>query len=280
MTNKNNRANLRNDRKAAPGPNLAPMPAIGAFTRKGTRAGKSVNEDAFLVAPIAEGQLWLLAIADGVTNSEQSWWASNKCMELLWRSRSQYERELLDVLEAAPSRTAEKKQKEIMKQWLQEIHKDFVQSRRKAPTEFQKATSTLTYAVVCDRQFFWAHCGDTRLYKLPPSGSLSKVIADRFLSRDKDRKLANHIGASSRDWEPIVGQDAIPANGLLILCSDGLISGNEKLQKTELLKTLRYTQGNLQKGNLQKRVVEITERVADGGETDDLTSIAFQPREN
>lgn len=264
---KNNRVSLRNDRKAAP----APMPAIGAFTRKGTRAGKSVNEDAFLVAPIADGQLWLLAIADGVTNSEQSWWASNKCMELLWRSRRQYEGELL---EAARSRTADKTAKEIMKQWLDEVRKNFVQSRRNAPTEFQKATSTLTYAVVCDRQFFWAHCGDTRLYKLPPSGNLSAVIKEPNLSRDKERKLTNHIGASSRNWSPIVGRDTIPANGMLILCSDGLISGNENLQKTELLKTLRHSQGNL-----QKRVVEITERVAEGGEPDDLTSIAFQPGE-
>jgi hypothetical protein len=72
--------------------------------------GKSVNEVAFLVTPLAQEVLWLLAVADSVSRNERSWWASDKCMERLWRSRGQYEQQLLDKVSRS--------EPEWMRRWL------------------------------------------------------------------------------------------------------------------------------------------------------------------
>lgn len=248
-------------------------PAIGVSTRKGTSPSKSVNEDAFLIAPMAGGQMWLLAIADGVTNSSNSWWASNKCVELIWRTLPNYEHQFLD-----PD-TSESKKK-IMEQWLNDIHNSFLKERQKDLADFKGATSTLTFAVAGEGKFFWGHCGDSRLYKLSPSGKLLSAFSvgdQKSKSKESRGVLLNHIAAPPKEWKTkfIVGGDSIPADGMLVLCSDGVISGNEDLQKTNLILTLREF-----KDNLQKRVDEITEQIADLGETDDLTLIAFKPGDN
>jgi serine/threonine protein phosphatase PrpC len=251
----------------------SPIARIGVSTRKGTSAGKSVNEDAFFIAPIAGDKMWLLAIADGVTGYPHGWWASNKCAELIWRTLPNYEEKLLSP---NSSESGEK----IMQQWLNEIHEIFCTERRDEPKEkYKEATSTLTFAVVRESNFFWAHCGDSRLYALSPYGELSPAFPlddQKSKSGEERTSLSNHIGAPPEDWKGISGSDTIPPDGLLILCSDGVISGNEGFQKINILKTIRDWTENLQKG-----VEEITKKLADlgetGGETDDLTLIAFQP---
>lgn len=251
----------------------SPTARIGVSTRKGTSAGKSVNEDAFFIAPIAGGKMWLLAIADGVTGSPHGWWASNKCAELIWRTLPNYEEKLL-------SPNSSESEEKIMQQWLNEIHETFRTERRDEPKEkYKEATSTLTFAVVRESNFFWAHCGNSRLYTLSPYGELTPAFSlddQKIQSKEGRTSLSNHIGAPPKDWKGISGSDTIPPDGLLILCSDGVISGNEGFQKINILKTIRDWTDNLQKG-----VEEITKKLAElgetGGETDDLTLIAFQP---
>jgi serine/threonine protein phosphatase PrpC len=251
---------------------------IGVSTRRGTREGKSLNEDAFLICPSAGYEMWLLALADGVSNSQNGWWASNKCMELIWRTLPIYQERLL------PS-SAPVSGRRIMREWLNEIHRKFLQERDNAPKEFQQATSTLTFAVVRGEKFFWAHCGDTRLYQLSPSVELSAVISSDDIRRQKARGadnrvgLLNHIAAGQPEWERLILSNEgniLPDKGMLLLCSDGVISDYENGKKLNLLKSLRDFQGDV----LQKRVEEITEEIAKLGETDDLTLIAFQPGDN
>src|SRR5262249_23512480 len=88
---------LRVNAQDEPPKTVAEVPTlIAAATRKGSRRFKSVNEDAFLVSPLAAGEFWLAAIADGVSSSRDSWWASNTCMELLWKTKPNYERQIVE----------------------------------------------------------------------------------------------------------------------------------------------------------------------------------------
>jgi serine/threonine protein phosphatase PrpC len=246
---------------------------VGACTQRGTRPGKSVNDDSFLIYRLCDEKLWLLAVADGVSRpNPNGWWASDKCMELLWRTLPAYEARVLQ-----PDRP----ELEILHDWINEIHEGFLRERRPgraALADYLGATSTLTFAVVTSREIFYAHCGDTRIYLSDPSRGqkLVPVIAQEQIDSQKRKanELIGTIAALDRNWRPVVGRAVIPAGGLVLLCSDGVIGGDLSLEKFNCLPKFLGDPGEL-----QERVSAAVAGVAALGETDDLTLIALQPGE-
>lgn len=256
---------------AVPSSAIATDGTIGVCTQKGARMNKSVNDDAFFICELESGEAWLLAVADGVSYPANGWWASDKCMELLWQTVGSYEEDLRKRGAAGV---------ELMRQWICEIRELFLGERLKAPMPYKDVTSTLSYACVFGHRILYAHCGDTRLYVADPVGGFKPqaVIANDLIERGKSRSklgrgaLINHIGSPDTNWDPIVGEATIPQDGVLLLCTDGVIAGEKATEKF-----LRLSQSLKDPGTLQDRVTAAVERVAILGETDDLTLIAFQP---
>jgi serine/threonine protein phosphatase PrpC len=259
---------------AAPPSVLAKKPAIAAVTRKGSRWGKSVNEDAFLVTPLAQEELWLLAVADGVSRTKRSWWASHKCMELLWRSKGHYEQQLLDKVS--------RNEPEWMRRWLDQVHQEFLDERSKNDRDSDDSTSTLCFVVVRGYDFFYAMCGDSRLYTMEhgksPIAMESEIRGKQTTSRSKNI-LNNHIAADSAEWNLYLrtGSGRIVPGGMLLLCSDGAVTTNdpEKLSvssKFALLHNLSRVQEAL-----QEKTEAVVNSIAELGEQDDITLLAFRP---
>jgi serine/threonine protein phosphatase PrpC len=239
-------------------------PALGAWTQKGTRGGKSVNDDGFLVWELAGGEMWLLAVVDGLSQPPRGWWASDKCLELLWRWLAPYQEQLLQT----------DNPEQVMDEWIDTIHYEFGRERRQASVEYHDVSSTLTVAVVRGGNVYYAHCGDTRLYIWSPMQARPRaVILDPDITASKGPRgeLRNHIAAYKGDWAPMVGKDVLPPGGMLLLCSDGVVGGKNSLQKFDIL-----TRCLTDRGSLQQRTRNAVQQIG-AVETDDLTLITFQP---
>lgn len=246
-------------------------PTIAAATKIGTRHGKDVNDDAFLVYPMLGGEAWLLAIADGISRPENGWWASDKCMELVWRLRKDVEQRFVEE---------KGREQQIVSEWLDRINRDFLRERSSQPPDFQQSSSTLTLAVVRGQDVYWAHCGDTRLFVLDPKryqlkGAFSDDLeTQRSQTKYRRSGLSSHIAAKGKDWNPLSSHLRIPEGGILLLCSDGVVTRDRELKwakSSELKKLLDAGE------NLQSAVAGVLARIQASGETDDLSLVAFRP---
>jgi serine/threonine protein phosphatase PrpC len=257
-----------------------PLPvALAGATRKGTRRAKSVNEDAFLVTPLADGEFWLAAIADGVSSTKDSWWASTTCMELLWRSRPAFEKKLVETFERSGI--------SIVDEWMNYVHDQFRKMR--ARSAYQDATSTLTMAVGSRKvkKYVWGTCGDGRIYEFGPTSSrASTVISDEDLklqrvSSGEDRyRLITHIAADPGGWsDHVVRERMLPANSKVVLCTDGVITTRTD-PPLPLLKKFAVI-NSLAKAHSPRELQEMSERILTDisrlGEQDDLTIVVVKP---
>jgi serine phosphatase RsbU (regulator of sigma subunit) len=81
------------------------------------------------------------------------------------------------------------------------------------------------------------------------------------------------MAASKKDWHPMLGSAELELGDLLILCSDGVASGDRSREKHQLL---NRSLGD-ERRDLQQRVASVLTQIADLGEADDLTLVAFKP---
>lgn len=240
------------------------QPRLGAATRRGTRPNKHFNDDAFLVAPLAEQALWLLAVADGVSRPRDGWWASHKCLELLLQTADAFVPKFLDRGVGKGDLIRQ------MDAWIREIQKQFLALERGPHRE---ATSTLTFAVVRGRETFWAHCGDSRIFLVPSTGHME--VLTKAQHAGAANKLKQYIGILGA-FEPRIGSKEIPSGGMLVFCSDGVVGAPEGVrQYTEKKSFVEHLIGAKQR--LQEQVEAALEQIADDGEQDDLTLVVFQP---
>jgi len=195
-------------------------------------------------------------------------------MELLWRSRGQYEQQLLDKVSRS--------EPEWMRRWLDQVHQEFLDERSKNDRESDDSTSTLCFVVVRGYDFFYAMCGDSRLYTMEhgksPIAMESEIRGKQTSSRSKNI-LNNHIAADSAEWNLYLrtGSGRIVPGGMLLLCSDGAVTTNdsEKLavsSKFALLHSLSRVQEAL-----QEKTEAVVNSIAELGEQDDITLLAFRP---
>jgi serine/threonine protein phosphatase PrpC len=256
----------------APASPAAP-PVLGVASLRGRRPNKSVNDDAFLVHPVGGAEeAWLLAVADGVSKPSHGWWASDKCLELLWRAAPACGERLLQAADR-------ERELDVMRDWARTIHEEFHSERgRQYVREYKQATSTLTFAVARPGRVLFANSGDTPLYRYDrrTNSVPAPLIADVWArSRDAGSGLRQHMGTPRRDWRPTVNDAPLLPSDILFLCSDGVVSGETRLEKFNLL---RKALGD-DKRDLQRRVEDVLVQIAELGENDDLTLLAYQPPE-
>jgi len=246
----------------------AKPPEIGVSTRRGASRDKSVNEDAFLVHPL-DGQrsTWVVAVADGVSRSPQAWWASDRCMQVIYRTAGRY-----------GLRVASGGGKLLMREWMNTLREEFHHDRGTAPTEYRESTSTVMLAVVRGRQVVWGSSGDSRIYELgqDPTSNQPKLwvrnnprLATQMLQGRK--VLVQHVGVGSNSWSPKVGAFDLGLSNLLLLSSDGVTAHDDRMPKSRQLMELAKA------SELQPAVEGVTTAIAQLGETDDLTLVVVRP---
>jgi len=249
-------------------------PEIGVLSLRGRRAGKSINDDAFLVEPLSD-DMWLVAVADGVSKPPNGWWASDKCIELLWRSCHERGAQLADVTD--PTQDTK-----IMVEWMNELHEQFIaERRRQLLADYWSATTTLTFAVTRRNRVLYSNSGDTPIYRFDHTKKkLTKIIDALSIARDSKSGLTQHMAAGKKDWQPNTGDAPLAHGDLLVICSDGVVAGEASRQKavgesaTPKFDLLNTTLGD-QSRDLQQRVADVLPRIATF-ENDDLTLVAIQ----
>jgi serine/threonine protein phosphatase PrpC len=254
---------------------VAAPPAVscGAASLRGRRSSKSVNDDSFLIDQLPGG-MWLLAVADGVSKPSHGWWASDKCTELLWRSSRDYAQRLLEAAD-------HDRQVEVMNDWIRSVHEDFLaERRRQSLADYQSATTTLTFAVVRGRRLLFANCGDTPLYRFQRKSNQLKGLIGEVWTRSRgtlrgQTTLSQHMAGGKKDWHPVVSATHLEQGDLVVLCSDGVASGERSREKYALL---NRGLGD-ERRDLQQRVADVLNQIAELGEADDLTLLALKPEE-
>ncbi len=240
---------------------------VAAISQRGRRQGKSHNDDGFLVAPLA-GDMVLLAIADGVSDPPNGWWASDKCLEILWKTRGEFAEHFLRAFTLEDNRA-------VMHAWITAAHRDFLSQRGSQLGDYQPATSTLTFVVVRERRVFIAASGDTPVYT--PDRNKGKIVTlTKGLlddARDSRLGLRQHMGVDKHRWRPRIDDATLAPGALLVLCSDGVSAGDQNRTKRDRL----YAGLVDEKRPLQKRVEDVVHQIADLGEPDDLTLVVYNP---
>ena len=109
--------------------------------------------------------------------------------------------------------------------------------------------TTLTVAVICDRDLTYAHIGDSRLYhwregrgeQLTQDHTRMQELLNKSLrSPDQTRAipyantLVKYLG-TSRDIEPQIGRQEVHSGDRLLICSDGLYNPVKPAQLWEIL---------------------------------------------
>jgi protein phosphatase len=166
---------------------------------------------------------YLFAIADGLGGHNAGEVASNQAIRLLWK---QYYSGPLDRSSDILDRL-----QEIFRQAHEEIR---ILSRSKF--EYRGMGTTLTAAILKEETLYWAHIGDSRLYRISDSQGIQQLTEDHTLiargiregflnqkdiTKDHKGELYQAIAVSPQ-LEVQVGRQRLSPPEWILLCSDGL----------------------------------------------------------
>ena len=231
---------------------------------------------------------YLFAIADGLGGHNAGEVASNQAIRLLWKwYYSGHPDQSPDILGRL---------REIFRQAHEEIR---ILSRSKF--EYRGMGTTLTAAILKEETLYWAHIGDSRLYRINDPQGIQQLTEDHtliarglregFLNQEDITK--NHKGALyqaiavSPQLEVQVGQQRLSPPEWILLCSDGLTDvldegTMEELFRSQVLREEdRRAFSNLQAPVLlsmsPKEACERLVKAADKmGREDDVTIVAIK----
>ena len=203
----------------------------GGWSAKGS--ARCVNEDSFLNASIAEGQI-LLAVADGMGGEAAGERASRVATQSLVRS--------LSVL---PTDRIAIDPQNALEQAFVRAHLDVVEDGQASDSRFGMGT-TLTAGLILWPRVHVIHAGDSRGYhlrrgmirQLTKDHTVAEILIDRGqLTREAARKskyrhiLANHLGGDARMPDLEMMAVDLEAGDALLFTTDGL---SEALEEAEL----------------------------------------------
>lgn len=244
---------------------------------------------------------YLFAIADGMGGHNAGEVASSQAIQLLWKqyySRFKSQVAINPPSAVYPSQSIDPLDR--LKGVFYQIHEELkVLSRSKF--EYRGMGTTLTAAVLKDGILFWAHIGDSRLYRLDVSKGMEQLTQDHTLTAKgiregllnpeditKDHKGALYQAiAVSPQLNVEVGQRKLSPDEWILLCSDGLTDVlNEKtIEKVcrgetavgEVQKVFTSYPVNtslpLSPGEVCKRLMSAADEL---GREDDVTVIAIK----
>jgi serine/threonine protein phosphatase PrpC len=164
------------------------------------------NEDASLCAP----SLGLLAVADGMGAHRAGELASLTAVVALREAlmahlmgRAPDAVECLDALHSAATAAN-------TRVW--------VAGRR---PEYKDMGTTLSALLFAWPMVAWAHCGDTRIYRMPQGAALEQLTTDHSHPPPKSNVLTRAIGGSATTAID-TGEEIVHSEDRYLICSDGL----------------------------------------------------------
>lgn len=223
-----------------------------ALTDRGLSTKRPQNEDAFLEMAQAD----VFAVADGVGGAEGGEVASQMAMEI--------------VGEAFVNKQAGVDGEEILRTAIESANAAIYQTAQQLSKLASMAT-TIVVLHLSDNVATIGHVGDSRLYRIDPSGELHRETGDHSMVADEvragrmtEQQAENHPGKNvisrALGAEPTVEADLktilVDPETIFLLCSDGitrhvtddeiqvlLASSNEPKEICEQLRSLCYERG-------------------------------------
>jgi len=110
--------------------------------------------------------------------------------------------------------------------WLASVNR-CINGRGREDANLRGMGTTLVAFIVYNQKFFWANCGDSRLYRVR-DGEIRQLTTDHSLDmltglKSDSNVLLNCIGGCCQDsYLDILQMDDVRQGDIYILCSDGL----------------------------------------------------------
>lgn len=250
------------------------------------------NEDAFLAlaidghevrylgktggAPLA-GQDFVFAVSDGMGGAKSGEFASRSTVDRVTKLFPQAFRHAT-AGKGAPS-------EELLQELVSAIHHDLL----KLGYSYEECAgmgATLSLCWVRPEIVFFAHIGDSRIYRMPHGGSLTQLTHDHshvgWLRRKgglTEREARTHpqrnalqqaLGAGNQIVDPHIAAVAHRPGDRFLICSDGLVDG---LWDAQLEEMLRATAPTGHQPSIAQRLV--AEAVQNSGR-DNTTALVFE----
>ncbi len=261
------------------------------YYEKGTDA--SVCQDALLLEYVQKGkkEILLAVVCDGIGGLQQGEFASSFVTGQL--KRWFYH----DYLKRIGPGFTKKKRIDNVTRVLHEISRELVQYGKQ---EHIRLGTTLTMMIFCGEKYQLFHMGDSRAYLFPASknmgqgllcgqknglkNDLKSDLKSGLLNRKKDCRLTKDDVyeknvlcrcMGSFGWQGIfIKQGKIPKNGIVFLCTDGLIKQvDDREWRAVLNGAVIETEMKL-----EKRMRKLAREARDRGEKDDQAGIAIVNR--
>lgn len=244
-------------------------------------AGRSKTDDSLLLLTgSSDGNddlpdFGLFCIADGGGENSAASQASSVVVRSIGKNMA--EGAILDFLEPDPS-TETRSLQEMMRLAIQ-------QANREVRGRAEGGTATLTCALVFDEQVILGHVGDSRAY-LISSDKIRQITRDHSLVQElvetgtitpeealvhPQRDVLWNAMGKAIDVKVDIHVEAIPRDGYLLLCSDGLWSVVKDEEISSLANRLSGPQAYCE---------ELVQQAEDTGVEDDISAIAvyFPPQ--
>ncbi|MCC5789219.1 MAG: serine/threonine-protein phosphatase [Opitutales bacterium] len=129
---------------------------------------------------------------------------------------------------------------ELLTELFSQIHRDLVYNSR-FYEEIRGMGATLSLVWIGQEKTFFAHIGDSRIYRLPKEGGIEQVTEDHthvgwLLRQGKisplearlhkgKNQLQKALGGNCKDSDPQIGTIDLAPGDRLVLCSDGILEG-------------------------------------------------------
>lgn len=211
---------------------------------------------------------YLFAVADGVGGQNAGEVASNQAIQHLWKIYyTGFGGSSLDTLDR-------------FRKVFQHVHEE-LRTLSRSKFEYRGMGTTLMAAVLKERTLFWAHVGDSRLYKINLLDGIKRLTRDHTLtarglqeglldpedlSGSQKGDLYQAMGASPQ-IQVDVGQQKLSPHEWILLCSDGLTDVVEEGTVEKLV----------QKAGSPRGACEVLAKaVNERGREDDLTIIVIR----
>lgn len=240
-------------------PTAVPL-ETAAITDRGLSEKRPLNEDSMLSDP----ERRIFVVADGVGGAQAGEVASQTAIEVLGEAFQNHgpEEDIEDLMEIA----------------IQRANDSIYRMSREQP-KFAMMATTIVALHLDGLRATIGHVGDSRLYRLTPSGQLRRETEDHSLVEEEVRagrmtpeQAANHPGRNvisrALGAEPSVEVDMstleVESGTLFLLCSDGI---TRHIPDAELSALLRSTP------DLERACKEMKEVCYQRGAEDNLTAV-------